>query len=113
MLVLLSVAFFYEFVYNIIKLQKRRSLNNELKFTDDFLFCRILSSNPELCRQLLEIILNKKIKSMALAEAHKSEQLLIDGKGIRLDVYVYVCLICSAKGFRYTHFQINVSNPRA
>lgn len=65
-----------------------RKSYEELTFTDDFLFCRILSSNLELCRQLLEIILNKKIKSIALAMAQKSEQLLIDGKGIRLDVYV-------------------------
>lgn len=65
-----------------------RKTYDELKFTDDFLFCRILSSNLELCKKLLEIILNKQIKSVALATAQKSEQMLVDGKGIRLDVYV-------------------------
>ena len=65
-----------------------RKTYDELKFTDDFLFCRILSSNLGLCRQLLEIILNRRIKSVALATAQKSEQILIDGKGIRLDVYI-------------------------
>lgn len=34
---------------------------HELTFTDNFMFCKIMEKNPELCRQMLEIILEIKI----------------------------------------------------
>lgn len=60
----------------------------ELDFTDDFMFCKILTSNLELCKALLEIILGKKIRKIELSEAQKSIQMTYDGKGVRFDVYV-------------------------
>lgn len=33
----------------------------ELTFTDDFMFCKILTNNPELCHELLELILGRKV----------------------------------------------------
>lgn len=60
----------------------------DLTFTDDFLFCKVLSHNLELCRQLLEIILETKILKVELAETQKTVDITYDGKGIRLDVYV-------------------------
>lgn len=33
-----------------------------LNFTDDFMFCKILENNLDLCKELLELILNIKIK---------------------------------------------------
>ena len=37
---------------------------NTLDFTSDFMFCKILVNNPELCKELLEIILNVKIRKL-------------------------------------------------
>ena len=43
---------------------------------------------PDLCRRLLEIILNVKIKAIHFPEREKTIETRLDGKGIRLDVYV-------------------------
>lgn len=60
----------------------------DLKFTDDFMFCKILYTNPELCKQLLELILRKKIREIKFPIVQKSIDITSDGKGIRLDVYL-------------------------
>ena len=60
----------------------------ELDFTDDFMFCKVMTHNLELCRELLEIILDQKIRKVELLEAQKSIKITYDGKGVRLDVYV-------------------------
>ena len=36
----------------------------ELDFTDDFIFCKIMYNNEPLCRELLEVILGKKIRKI-------------------------------------------------
>ena len=33
----------------------------ELTFTDDFMFCKVLQNNPDICKELAELILGKKI----------------------------------------------------
>lgn len=33
----------------------------DLDFTDDFMFCKVLTSNPELCKELLELIIGRKV----------------------------------------------------
>lgn len=60
----------------------------DLKFTDDFMFCKILYTNPALCKQLLELILGKKIKDIRYLAAQDSIDITSDGKGVRLDVYL-------------------------
>ncbi len=60
----------------------------ELKFTDDFMFGKVLVNNPEICRKLLELLLAVKIKQISFPEQQKTIEILADGKGIRLDVYV-------------------------
>ncbi len=60
----------------------------KIDITDDFLFYSILSRNMELCRELLQIILNQKILKVKLVQAQKSIKHSYDGKGVRLDVYV-------------------------
>ena len=59
----------------------------ELEFTDDFMFCKILTSNPELCRELLELIIGKKVGTFLRQEKQKPIEITADGKGIRFDVY--------------------------
>lgn len=60
----------------------------ELSFTDDYMFCMILTSNLKLCKELLELILNVEIKEVKIAEPQKSVNITYDGKGVRFDVYV-------------------------
>lgn len=52
------------------------------------MFCMILENNLELCKELLELILDIKIKKVELANSQKRIDLTYDGKGVRLDVYV-------------------------
>lgn len=70
------------------------NMNHEVKsydtldFTDDFLFCKILTTDLELTRELLEIILNTRIRKVKIAESQKGMKLTPYGRGVRLDVYV-------------------------
>ncbi len=61
---------------------------DELQFTDDFLFCKVLENNEDLCRELLELILAKKIRKINYLAKQKVIDITSDGKGIRLDVYL-------------------------
>ncbi len=61
---------------------------SNLSFADDFIFCKILTSKPELCKELLSIILKKDVKKITFPEGQKSIKKTKDGKGVRLDVYV-------------------------
>lgn len=60
----------------------------ELTFTDDFMFCKTLSTNLDVCRQLLELVLDIRIREVKLAQPQKAISITADGRGIRLDVYV-------------------------
>ena len=60
----------------------------DLTFTDDFMFCKILYTNPELYKQLLELILGRKIKEIRYLTTQNTIDITSDGKGIRLDVYL-------------------------
>ena len=60
----------------------------ELTFADDFLFCKIMQSNPELCRELTQLILGKRIgKIIKLNKQHPIE-ITADGRGVRFDIYM-------------------------
>ena len=60
----------------------------ELDFTDDFMFCKVLTADPDLTRRLLELILGLRIRKVVFPEAQKTIEITSDGRGIRLDVYV-------------------------
>ena len=59
----------------------------ELEIWDDFMFGAVMS-NKELCKHLLEIILQKKIRDIRYTELQKTIDLQYDAKSIQLDVYV-------------------------
>ena len=61
---------------------------DELEFTDDFMFWNILVSEPDICKELLELILDVEIIKICQPENQKSIETTYKGKGIRLDVYV-------------------------
>ncbi len=55
---------------------------------DNFVFSKTMEMYSDLCRRLLELILNLKIREISYPEREKTIEACIDGKGIRLDVYV-------------------------
>ena len=59
----------------------------ELTFANNFLFCKIMESEPELCRQILEMLLHIKISKLKKPEAERTMQESIDSKSVRFDVY--------------------------
>ena len=40
----------------------------ELTFTDDFLFSNILQNNPDICKELVELLLNRKVGKFIFSE---------------------------------------------
>ena len=60
----------------------------ELDFTDNFFFCKILVKNKSLCIELLELILRIKIKDIIFMTEQKPIEITVDARGVRLDVYV-------------------------
>ena len=59
----------------------------DLTFSDDFMFCKVLESNPDLCCELLELILGRKIGELAIVERQKPIEITPDHHGVRFDVY--------------------------
>ena len=60
---------------------------NELTICNDFIFGKVMR-NTELCKELLEIILNIPIDRVEFPEEQKTIDISGDGRGVRLDVYV-------------------------
>lgn len=61
---------------------------SKLTFTNNFVFCKVLENNLNLCRQLLELLLSIKIAKVELADKEKLLDITPDGKSVRLDIYV-------------------------
>ena len=55
---------------------------------DNFVFSKTMEMNPEICRRLIELILNIRVKKINYPEREKVIESRTDSKGIRLDVYV-------------------------
>ena len=55
---------------------------------NNFVFSKTMELYPDLCRRLLELILNTTIKEITYPEREKTIEARTDSKGIRLDVYV-------------------------
>ncbi len=59
----------------------------ELGFTNDFMFAKVMR-NRDLCKQLLEVILDIRIERIDYPEEQKTIDLSMDARSVRLDVYV-------------------------
>lgn len=59
----------------------------ELNLEDDFLFAKVMS-DKEICKEFLEKLLDVKIEKIEMPENQKTIDLLLECKGIRLDIYV-------------------------
>lgn len=58
-----------------------------LDITDDFLFGKVMR-NPEICKRMIEAILDIKIERIEYPEEQKVIDMTADSKSVRLDVYV-------------------------
>lgn len=58
----------------------------ELDFTDDFMFCKVLADNPDICKELLELILGIKIRKV-IVNKQEAVSITADAKSVRFDVY--------------------------
>ena len=59
----------------------------ELNLEDDFLFAKVMS-DKEICKEFLEKLLDIEINKIEMPENQKTIDLLLESKGIRLDIYV-------------------------
>ena len=59
----------------------------ELDITDPFIFAKVMSEK-ELCKPLLENILNIKIRDIVYVDYEETIQMTAKSKGIRLDIYL-------------------------
>ena len=84
---------------------KIKSLNNETPLTpeekwenatiaNNFIFYKVMHNNPDVCKELLEILLQIKIDHIEM-HAEETVQIDYDKKGVRLDVYA----VGDQKGF--------------
>ena len=58
-----------------------------LEFTDDFMFCKVLESHPELCEELTSLILGRQVRIKCDVKKQKVIEIIADGRGIRMDIY--------------------------
>ena len=61
---------------------------DDLNFTDNYMFCKVLQQNTELCKKMLEILLHMEIKEVKVIESEKPIENFYNSKGVRLDLYV-------------------------
>ncbi|MGL5416017.1 MAG: hypothetical protein ACRDAU_10185 [Clostridium sp.] len=57
----------------------------ELNLEDDFLFAKVMS-DKKICKEFLEKLLNIEIVKIEMPENQKTIDILLEAKGIRLDV---------------------------
>ncbi len=58
-----------------------------LTLANNFLFCKIMESEPDLCKELLELLLHIKIDHLEKPVAERTMQESISSKAVRFDVY--------------------------
>ena len=77
--------------YTGIQLRNMRDLErswSDLTFENDFVFGAVLRSDLDLCRRLLEAVLDMPIERVSLVQQQRTTDIAYEAKAIRLDVYV-------------------------
>ena len=59
----------------------------ELTFTDNFIFCCVLRDNPDLCKRILEVVLDARIRGVVRINTEDAIKNSVEGRGVRLDIY--------------------------
>ncbi|MBR1829362.1 MAG: Rpn family recombination-promoting nuclease/putative transposase [Atopobiaceae bacterium] len=73
-----------------IQLRNMRDLErswNDLTFENDFVFGAVLRSDLDLCRRLLEAVLDMPIERVTLVQPQRTGDISYEAKAVRLDVY--------------------------
>ena len=65
---------------------KKEEVLRDFTFTNDYVFCSILTENPHICKKIAELATGRKIKEIVKVQAQKSIKKSKDGKGVRFDV---------------------------
>lgn len=78
--------------------EKKRVRYEELTFKDDFIFCKVLENNPELCRELLELILGRRVGELLKVDQQKTIRVTQD-HDIELQDGSEIILLCT-EGFQ-------------
>lgn len=60
----------------------------KLTFADNYIFCKVMETNPDVCKEMLELLLNIKIERIEIPKTEHTIKTDYDSRGIRLDVYV-------------------------
>ena len=60
----------------------------EASLSNNFIFCKVMSENLDICKEFLEMLLNIQIESISLAQPEKTLDVDFFAKGIRIDVFV-------------------------
>ena len=61
---------------------------NSLTLANNFIFCKVLEENPDVCKELLEMLLDIKIDRIEQPKSEQTFKTDFDSRGIRLDVYI-------------------------
>ena len=69
-------------------MQKARKSFNELTFTDDYMFRAVLRENIDICKGLIELILNVEVDHLEFKGDDFTLAAGTDARSVRLDVYL-------------------------
>ncbi len=58
-----------------------------LTLANNFIFCKVMETNPDLCKHMLELLLHIEIDHLEEPQTEKSLQVSIESKTVRFDVY--------------------------
>ena len=60
----------------------------DLTLSDNFMFCKIFTSHPHLCRKLVEVILGRRVKRIVILNKEQDINTAAGARSIRMDVYL-------------------------
>lgn len=60
----------------------------DLELTDNFMFCKVLTHHPELCRRFVELLIGQPVREIQFRDYEKTIMITPESKGIRMDVYM-------------------------
>lgn len=60
----------------------------EMTLSDNFMFCSVMENEPELARELIEMILDKPIERVEIVHKEKVLDVSFSSKSVRMDVYL-------------------------
>lgn len=61
---------------------------DELVFSDDYMFCTVMEDYPEICKEVIEILIGDQIGKINVVTPQKAISNTFDAKSVRLDMMV-------------------------